>query len=162
VPELGEVQADDSRPSERPGGGPCLHRPDDADLDSPGEEAVVESLCAALGVGAAPVDDEPDRNALGRLADQRLGESVAHDAGAEAELVDVDRGRGGGDVLEHPRVEGVALDEHLGRGGRALGKREREFAQSHRSGQQPLRVFGDALVRNRVRGICHEGRVVSS
>ena len=82
-----------------------LGRAHHADLDPGRGEAVVELQRATLGIRALAVDDEPDRDAVLRLGDEDLGEPVSHEAGTEAELVDVDRGRRRGDVLEHRRVE---------------------------------------------------------
>ena len=55
----------------------------------------------------------------------------------EAELVDVHRGRGTPDVLEHRRVEARPANEHLRRRGAALGEGEREV-----SGARPARPRG--------------------
>ena len=97
-----------------------------------GREPVVERTRAALRVGALTVDDEPDRNTRGRLRDQRVGEGLADDAGPEPELVDVDRGRGGLDVLEDLRVEVPPLDVDVDGRSAALGEREGEIAPAHR------------------------------
>ena len=67
--------------------------------------------------------------------------------GPEAELVDVDRGRRRGDVLEDPGVEGVSADEHLGGRGAALLECERQVGAGHGPGEQALRV--DTDVRDR-------------
>ena len=89
-------------------------------------ESLVERAARPIGVGALPVDDEPDGNAFAGLRDQRLGEPLPDDARPESELVDVD-GRGRGlDVLEHRRIEVLALDVHLGGRGDGLVELERE------------------------------------
>ena len=151
VPELAKVPARVSRAAERTGRRACLHRAHDADLDPGAQETVVERSRSTLGVGAAPVDDEPDPHALGGLRDQRVGKTVSHDSGAEAELVDVHRGRRGGDVLEQPRVEVVALDENLGGRGRAFDEREREIGEPDLPAHQPGCVRAQLFVRDRAR-----------
>ncbi len=67
----------------------CAH---DANLDPRSSEAVVERLRFPLGVGALPVDHEPDGYALGGLGDQCIRELVSDDTRPEAELIDVDGG----------------------------------------------------------------------
>ena len=59
-----------------------LRRAHHADLDAAGHQSLVVGARAALGIGALPVDDEPHRDALRRLGDQRLGEGVADAAPA--------------------------------------------------------------------------------
>ena len=124
VAEPAQVPAELAVASQQADRGTRLRRPDDADLDARVREPVVESARAALRVGALPVDDEPDRDTRGRLRDQRVGEGVADDAGPEPELVDVDRGRGGVDVLEDLRVEVPPLDVNVDGRGAALGECE--------------------------------------
>src|SRR5688500_18475471 len=101
VPEGGEVPAPVSAPTERPDRGPRLRGTDDADLDPTGGETLVERPRALLRRRALPVDDQPDRHALARLLEERRGERLADRPRPEAELVDVHRGRRGGDVGEH-------------------------------------------------------------
>jgi len=98
------------------------------------EGGVSEGLYASLNCGLGS-DDDPDAvranrgramDALGlpaaALATVRQVHSAralvvdrpwADDARPEAELVDVNRRRGGRDVVEHRRVERVAFDERL-------------------------------------------------
>ena len=63
VPEPPEVPARFPAAAERADGHPRAGGSHDADLDAGGREAVVELLRAPLGIGALPVDDEPDGNA---------------------------------------------------------------------------------------------------
>src|SRR4029078_8927334 len=72
---------------------PRLRRAHHADLRARLCQALVEDARAALGVRALPCDDEPDRDALAQLLDERGRELLPHPTGTEAELVDVD-GRG--------------------------------------------------------------------
>ena len=148
VPEPRKVPGRRAAPAERPSGHTGLHRANHADLDARRSEPVVEGARAALGIRALLVDHEPDRDAVPSLCDQRLGEDIPDRSRPEPELVDVDRRRGGPDVLEHPRVEGAALDEHVRRRGAALVELEREVGARHRSREQPLRMLRDALVGN--------------
>ena len=106
-------------------------------------------MCAPLGVGALPIDDEPDRDALGGLPDQRVGEYVSDDARPEAELVDVNGRRGAGDVLEHPRVEATALDEGLHGRSTTLGELDCELSPRDWDGEEALCVSPYSIVRYR-------------
>ena len=146
VPEAREIPVQGAASAERAGRRPGLRRPHDADLGSGRGQLVVELLRAALGVGALAVDDEPDRHAVSRLGEERLGEPVPHRSRTEAELVDVDRRRSRSDVLEHPRVEVRALDEDLRRGGGALVERQREIGTRHRPAHEALRVAPQLVV----------------
>jgi hypothetical protein len=74
---------------------------------------LVELLRAALRIGALPVDDQPDRDTLGRLGNERIREPVADEPRPEAELVDVDGRRRGCDVGEQRRVEVAPFDMEL-------------------------------------------------
>ena len=114
-PRPARFQCSGAVAAERAGRRPRLRRPHDAHLGSGRAQLVVELLRAALGVGALPVDDDANRDTVSRLGEERFREPVSHGSRAKAELVDVDRRRGRGDVLEHPRVEVRALDEDLRR-----------------------------------------------
>ena len=117
--------------------------------DTRRRQPVVELLRAALRIGALPVDDQPDRDALGRLRHEHVGEPLAHEARPEAELVDVNRRRCGCDVGEQGWVEVAALDVQLHRRGAALVERQRQRRPSHaRSRDETRRVSGNLLVRN--------------
>ena len=131
VAEPAQIPADCAVASERPERRTRLHRSDDADLDARLREPLVERTRAALRVGAPPVDDEPDRHALDRLRDQCVREGIPHDARAEAELVDVDRGCCGSDVLEHRRIEVPPLDVNVDGRSATLREREAELAPTH-------------------------------
>ena len=99
--------------------------------------------------GALPVDHQTNHHALPRLANQRIREAVADDAGPKAELVDVDRRRRRFDVGEHRWIERRALDQDL-RGGRAaLLEGERQVTEGDRAGKQPLGMGAKRLVGNR-------------
>ena len=128
--------------------GADLRRPDDADLGAGGGELLVERVRRALGVGALPVDHDPDWDTGARLVDQRRREDVADGARPEAELVDVDGGPRRGDVLEDPWVEGVSADEHLRGRGAALLECERQVGAFHGPGEQALRVVADVRDRD--------------
>ena len=144
VPEPGQVPTSGAHAAERPDGCARFRRPDDADLDSGSGEPLVELPRAALRVGALPVDDEPDGYALRRLRDQGIGEGVPDDTGPEPELVDVNRGRRGGDVLEHAGVEARSLHEHFRRRRRALGELECQRSPVHGSREEALGVLTDS------------------
>src|SRR6185503_2081396 len=132
--------------------------PDDADLDAACSQPLVELACAALRVRPLLVDDEPHGDSRGRLREESLRELVADEPRAEAELVDVDRGLGRRDVLEHPRIEGLALDEHLRARCAALGERERERAPLDGAArEQTLGVLTEPVVRHGHGGPCHAG-----
>ena len=112
-------------------------------------QPLVELLRAALRVGALPVDDQPDRDALRRLCDERICEPVAYQARPEAELVDVDGRRRGCDVGEQRRVEVPPLDVKLHRRCAAPVERQRQLRPRHARGRRETRrVGGDHLVRN--------------
>ena len=121
VPEAAKVPPQGAVLPERPGARAGLRRPDDAHLDAGRRQALVERARAPSG--SEPCRSTTSRTeALRRLAHERLGELLAHRAGAEAELVDVDRRRCRGDVLEHAREERPALHESLGVRRAALGE----------------------------------------
>ena len=148
VPEPAQVPLGRATAGQRPGGDARSRRAHDTNLDPRGCEAVVERLRAPFRVGALPVDDEPDGDVLRGLGDQRVRKPVPDDTRPEAELVDVDGGRGGGDVGEHSRVERGALDEDLHRRGRALVEPEHERPAARRAGEQPFGLPADAVVRD--------------
>ena len=155
VPEPSEVPLGRAAGRQRPGGDAKLGRAHHDHLDPRSGEAVVEGLRAPLGVGALPVDDEPDGDALRGLGDQRICEPVSDEAGPEAELVDVHRRRGGGDIVEHPGVERRAFDEDIDGRGRALVEPEHERAAARRGGQDPFGLGAKAVVRNDRRARAH-------
>jgi hypothetical protein len=68
---------------------------------------------------------------------ERFGERVSDRAGSEAELIDVNRGGRCGDVLQHPRIEGAALDEDLGGRRDALLECELQITSADGCGQEP-------------------------
>jgi hypothetical protein len=113
VPEPAHVPPGRATVAQRSVGNAKPGRAYNANLDSCGRKAIVERLRAALGVGALPIHDEPNGDALCGFGDQRLREPVTDDARPEPELVDVHRGRGCGNIDEHARVERGALDEDL-------------------------------------------------
>ena len=82
VPEGAEVPPGGAARAERAVRGARLRRPDDADLGAGGGEPLVERMRGALGVGALPVDHDPDWDTGARLVDQRRPEGVADDARA--------------------------------------------------------------------------------
>ena len=89
------------------------------DLDARRGEVRQHPLRVREGVAAERIEDEPHLDAVARLGRKRPRERVTDDAGLEAVLHDVDRAARRRDVLEHPRIEGVALHQHLDvRGGR--------------------------------------------
>src|SRR5829696_1748422 len=94
------------------------------DLDVGGIEPLIERSRILLGLRSLPVDDKADRNSLGRFRNQSVGEGVADGAWPEPELIDVDRGRRGADVLEHWGVEVPSLDVNVDGRRAALGERE--------------------------------------
>src|SRR6185503_19598586 len=57
---------------------PRLRRAHHADLRARLCQALVEAARAALGIGALPVDDESDRDALAQLLDERVRELLPH------------------------------------------------------------------------------------
>ena len=132
VAERGKVPSCPALASERPDRRTRLRRPGDADLDPGASEPLVERSRILLGLRALAVDDEPDRDSLVRLRNQRLGEGVPDVAGPEPELIDVNRGRRGADVLEHRRVEVPPLDVNVDGRRAALGEREPEVVPAHR------------------------------
>ena len=71
VAELGEVPAQILLGAEQPAGRASLSRSHDADLHPARGQPRVVVAGAALGIGAAAVDDETDGHALGGLRDQR-------------------------------------------------------------------------------------------
>ena len=83
------------------------------DLDATRDQRVVERLRGAAGLAERRLGDDPDADALADLGDEHVAEPVADLAGLEAEDQDVDVGRGGLDVLEHPREERRAVDQQL-------------------------------------------------
>ena len=147
VAEPAQVPAELAVASQQADRGTRLRRPDDADLDARVREPVVESARASLRVGALPVDDEPDRNTSGRLCDQSIGEGLADDAWPEPELVDVDRGRGGVDVLEDRRVEVPPFDVNVDGRSAALGEREAEIVPVHGPCDEPVSALPDLADR---------------
>ena len=151
VAERREVPARRAVVAERAEGRARLRRAHDADLDAAARQPLVELARAALGVGALPVDDQADGDALRGLREEHVRERVADDARPEAELVDVHRRFGRRDVREHARVERRALDEHLGRRGGALREREREVGARARAREQALGVLPDPGVGDRRR-----------
>ena len=60
---------------------PRLRRAHHADLRARPRQALVEDARTAFGIGALPVDDEPDRNALAQLLDERVRELLPHRPG---------------------------------------------------------------------------------
>jgi hypothetical protein len=128
VAQTVQVPADGAGGAERPERRAHLRRTGRHHLDAGREEPIVEVRRAPLRIGAIPVDDEPDGDALGRLGGECAREAVADLARAEAELVDVDRGRRALDVREEPRVERGTADEHLSGPGRRLRERQGEIA----------------------------------
>ena len=87
-----------------------LHRAHHAHLDAACQEPRVEVAALAVGVGAARVDDDAERDARGGLGEQHACELVADHARPEAELVDVHRRRRALDVAQHRRGELAAGD----------------------------------------------------
>ena len=67
VPEACQIPAGRPAAAERPDRHSRLRGADDADLNAGGREPVVVLACAAFGVGALPVDDEPYGDALRTL-----------------------------------------------------------------------------------------------
>jgi hypothetical protein len=84
---------------------------------------------------------QPDGDALGRLAQQRRRELLADRARAEPVLVDVNRRRGRGHVLEHRREQALAADVDVGRGRGALAEGKRQVGEPHRVARQAQRVL---------------------
>jgi len=75
VAERSQVPAGRALASQRPDRRTRLCRPDDADLDPGGSEPLVERARILLGLRSLPIDDEADRNSLGRLRNERIGAS---------------------------------------------------------------------------------------
>jgi len=147
VAERRQVPASRAVASKRPDRRTRLRRPDDADLDVGGIEPLIERSRILLGLRSLPVDDKADRNSLGRFRNQSVGEGVADGAWPEPELIDVDRGRRGADVLEHWAVEVPPLDVNVDGRRAALGERESEVLPAHGLRDEPegglaLRVRG--------------------
>ena len=115
VPERAEVPPVHASAAQAPVLRTHLHRAHHPDLHAARHQSLVVGARAALRIRAPPVDDDPHRDALRRLGDQRIGEGVPDESRPEAELADVHRVRGRPDVVEHPRVEGLACDENLRR-----------------------------------------------
>ncbi len=146
-PRPAEVPARLPARAQRAGLRARLRRPDDADLDAGSGEPLVERSGILLGLRPLAVDHEADGNARGGLLHERVGESLADDAGPEPELVDVDRRPGGVDVLEHRRVEVPPLDVYVDGRSSALGKREGEIVPAYRRRHEPESVLPDLADR---------------
>ena len=97
-------------------------------LDAAVDERPVERLGAAVGLAVASLHQQPDRDALGDLADEQVAQLAADHAVLEAEDQDVDVARRGLDVGEQAREERRAVDEDVpgGRGARGEVDRERQ------------------------------------
>jgi len=121
----------------------CAH---DTDLDPGPRQTIVERARAALGIRPLAVDHEPNRHSLRRFRNQSVRKGVADDARPEPELNDVDRRVGGGDVVEHRRVEVAPLDTDVDRARAALAERERERAASHGAARETLGMLADPVV----------------
>ena len=160
VPEPAQVPVGLAAVRQQSGRHARLGRAHDADFDPRGREAVVERLRAPLRVGALPVDDEPDGNALRDLGNQCVRELVADHTRPEPELIDVHGRRGARDVLEHSRIERSALDEDLHGRGRALVEPEHERMAARRADENPFGLRVDAVVRDESRSRPHGGQTV--
>ena len=144
VPEAAQVPTAGPARVQRPSRRPRLDRAGHAHLNPGLRQPLVELPRAALGVGSLPVDDHPHRHTVPCLRDQDLREPVAHDAGTEPELVDVDGRRRSGDIREHRRIEVAALDVERHRRGGALLELDRELAARYlRGGEDALGGRGD-------------------
>src|SRR4051794_26276750 len=86
VAELGEVPAGRAAQRRRLSRSPQLGRAHDANLDAAGREALVELAARAIGVRPLAVDDEPHRDTLLPLREQRFREPLADVARPKAEL----------------------------------------------------------------------------
>jgi hypothetical protein len=75
VPERAEVPPRSRLRRRAPALRARLHRAHHPDLHATRHQSLVESACASLRIRAPPVDDDPHRDALGRLGDQRVGEA---------------------------------------------------------------------------------------
>ena len=97
-------------------------------LDAAVDERPVERLGAAVGLAVASLHQQPDRHALGDLADEQVAQLAADHAVLEAEDQDVDVARRGLDVRDQAREERRPVDEDFpgGRGARGEVDRDRQ------------------------------------
>jgi len=119
-------------------------RAHDADVDPAGPQPVVEATRPA-GPRADPVDDDPHRDPLGGLGEQRAGEPLPDLTGTEAVLVDVDRGRRARDVVQDQREEVLPRDVDVDGRGRGLVEHQREVAELDLRARELLRAGADVI-----------------
>jgi hypothetical protein len=115
-----------------------LGRPDHKNVDASSEKALVEHATRTIWIRTLSIDDESNRDTVGRLAQQPLRELISDHAWPKPELVDVYRGGGRGDVAQHRRIEVPSLDMNLDRRGNGFVEDECEIAESHRRAEEPL------------------------